>query len=168
MFGSALLGISLNEKGVETGNGEKKVKAKVISQREIADGIYDMWIETDLAADVKAGQFICVYPCDKSTLLPRPISVCEADRETGRVRMVYRIAGKGTKEFSRYRAGDGIEILGNLGNGFPLNAAEGKRVFLMGGGIGIPPMLQLAKDLKREGKAAEVVVIAGYRNGQLF
>ena len=48
---------------------KKKVKAKVISQREIADGIYDMWIETDLAADVKAGQFICVYPCDKSTLL---------------------------------------------------------------------------------------------------
>ena len=133
---------------------KKKVKAKVISQREIADGIYDMWIETDLAADVKAGQFICVYPCDKSTLLPRPISVCEADRETGRVRMVYRIAGKGTKEFSRYRAGDGIEILGNLGNGFPLDAAEGKRVFLMGGGIGIPPMLQLAKDLKMEGKAA--------------
>ena len=147
---------------------KKKVKAKVISQREIADGIYDMWIETDLAADVKAGQFICVYPCDKSTLLPRPISVCEADRETGRVRMVYRIAGKGTKEFSRYRAGDGIEILGNLGNGFPLDAAEGKRVFLMGGGIGIPPMLQLAKDLKMEGKAAEVAVIAGYRNGQLF
>ena len=147
---------------------KKKGKAKVISQREIADGIYDMWIETDLAADVKAGQFICVYPCDKSTLLPRPISVCEADRETGRVRMVYRIAGKGTKEFSRYRAGDGIEILGNLGNGFPLDAAEGKRVFLMGGGIGIPPMLQLAKDLKMEGKAAEVAVIAGYRNGQLF
>lgn len=147
---------------------KKKVKTKVISQTEIADGIYDMWIETDLAASAKAGQFICVYPHDKSTLLPRPISICEADREKGSVRIVYRIAGKGTEEFSFYQAGNEIKILGNLGNGFPVEAAEGKRVFLMGGGIGIPPMLQLAKDLKAEGKAAEVTVIAGYRNGQLF
>ena len=127
-----------------------------------------MWIETDLAAFAKAGQFICVYPHDKSTLLPRPISICEADREKGSVRIVYRIVGKGTEEFSFYQAGNEIKILGNLGNGFPVEAAEGKRVFLMGGGIGIPPMLQLAKDLKAEGKAAEVTVIAGYRNGQLF
>lgn len=147
---------------------KKKVKTKVISQTEIADGIYDMWIETDLAASAKAGQFICVYPHDKSTLLPRPISICEADREKGSVRIVYRIVGKGTEEFSFYQAGNEIKILGNLGNGFPVEAAEGKRVFLMGGGIGIPPMLQLAKDLKAEGKAAEVTVIAGYRNGQLF
>ena len=147
---------------------KKKVKTKVISQTEIADGIYDMWIETDLAAFAKAGQFICVYPHDKSTLLPRPISICEADREKGSVRIVYRIVGKGTEEFSFYQAGNEIKILGNLGNGFPVEAAEGKRVFLMGGGIGIPPMLQLAKDLNAEGKAAEVTVIAGYRNGQLF
>lgn len=147
---------------------KKKVKTKVISQTEIADGIYDMWIETDLAASAKAGQFICVYPHDKSTLLPRPISICEADREKGSVRIVYRIVGKGTEEFSFYQAGNEIKMLGNLGNGFPVEAAEGKRVFLMGGGIGIPPMLQLAKDLKAEGKAAEVTVIAGYRNGQLF
>ena len=147
---------------------KKKVKTKVISQTEIAHGIYDMWIETDLAAFAKAGQFICVYPHDKSTLLPRPISICEADREKGSVRIVYRIVGKGTEEFSFYQAGNEIKILGNLGNGFPVEAAEGKRVFLMGGGIGIPPMLQLAKDLKAEGKAAEVTVIAGYRNGQLF
>ena len=58
--------------------------------------------------------------------------------------------------------------MGCLGNGFPLKAAEGKKVFLMGGGIGIPPMVQLAKDLRAEGKAAEVKVIAGYRDGQLF
>lgn len=147
---------------------KKKEKAKVIFQKEIADEIYDMWIETDLAASVKAGQFICIYPHDRSALLPRPISVCEAERKNGKMRIVYRIAGKGTKEFSRYQAGEDIEILGNLGNGFPLAAAEGKRVFLMGGGIGIPPMLQLAKDLKAEGKAAEATAIVGYRNGQLF
>lgn len=152
---------------------KKKIKTKVVSQREISrseigEGIYDMWIETDLAEDARAGQFICVYPRDKSTLLPRPISICEADRENGRIRIVYRVAGKGTEEFSHYGAGEDIEILGCLGNGFPLEAAEGKRVFLMGGGIGIPPMVQLAKDLQSKGKAAEVKVIAGYRDEQLF
>ncbi len=147
---------------------KKKVSAKVISRREIASEIYDMWIETDLVMAAKAGQFISVYPHDKSALLPRPISICETDRENGRIRIVFRVAGKGTEEFSRYRIGDRIHILGNLGNGFPLEAAEGKRVLLMGGGIGIPPMLQLAKDLKTEGKAVETTVITGYRNGELF
>lgn len=147
---------------------KKKIKTKVLSQTEIADGIYDMWIDTDLAETAKAGQFIGVYPHNESTLLPRPISICEADRKKGRLRIVYRVAGKGTEELSVYHAGRNIRILGNLGNGFPLEAAEGKRVFLMGGGIGIPPMLQLAKSLKEEGKAKEVTVIAGYRNRQLF
>lgn len=147
---------------------KKKIKTKVISQAEIADGIYDMWIDTDLAKTARAGQFLCIYLHNESTLLPRPISICEADRERARLRIVYRVAGKGTEELSAYHANRNIRILGNLGNGFPLEAAEGKRVFLMGGGIGIPPMLQLAKDLKQEGKAAEVAVIAGYRNGQLF
>ena len=128
---------------------KKKVIAKVISQRKIGEGIYDMWIETDLAEDAGAGQFICVYPRDKSTLLPRPISICEADRANGELRIVYRVAGKGTEEFSHYAAGEDIGILGCLGNG-------------------IPPMVQLAKDLRAEGKAAEVKVIAGYRDGQLF
>lgn len=147
---------------------KRKVTARVISQEEIAGGIYDMWMETDLAETGRAGQFICIYPHDKSTLLPRPISICEADKEKGRLRIVYRVAGKGTEEFASYKEGDSIEIMGNLGNGFPLAAAEGKRVWLMGGGIGIPPMVQLAKDLKAEGKAAAVTVIAGYRDGQLF
>ena len=147
---------------------KKKVETKVVSQMEMGEGIYDMWLETDLARNARAGQFICVYPRDKSTLLPRPISICETDRENGRIRIVYRVAGKGTAEFSQYGAEDNIEILGCLGNGFPLEAAEGKKVILMGGGIGIPPMLQLVKDLRAAGKAAEIKVIAGYRNERLF
>ena len=73
---------------------------------------------------------------------------------------VYRIAGAGTAEFSAYKAGDPVEIMGPLGNGFPLT---GKKAFLIGGGIGIPPMLELGKQL-----GGEAQFVLGYRDGQTF
>lgn len=142
---------------------KKKVKTTVVSQKQIAEQIYDLWLETELAQDAHAGQFVAVYPQNAATLLPRPISICEADKEQCRLRLVYRIAGKGTAEFSTYGTGDTLEILGVLGNGFPIEAAKGKRVFLMGGGIGIPPMLELSKELD-----AEKHILLGYRNQDLF
>lgn len=142
---------------------KRKLSAVVTSQKEIAPGIYDMWIATGLAKGVLPGQFICLYPKDKSTLLPRPISICEADKEREQLRIVYRVAGKGTAEFSAYEAGETVEILGTLGNGFPVERAAGKKVFLMGGGIGIPPMLELAKNMQ-----ADKQIIVGYRDNKTF
>lgn len=78
---------------------KRKVKAKVLSQKMIAPGIYDMWLSTELAKEAGAGQFIGVYTKDASRLLPRPISICQADREKGALRIVYRTAGAGTEEF---------------------------------------------------------------------
>lgn len=145
---------------------KRKETAVVYEQQQLAEGIYDMWITTGLARDAKPGQFISVYTKDKSALLPRPISICEADKENERLRIVYRVAGKGTEEFSHYTKGSSIDILGTLGNGFPLEEAAGKHVFLMGGGIGIPPMLETAKELA--GKSAETNIIVGYRDSNLF
>lgn len=147
---------------------KKKTEAVVISQKCItnrggAEGIYDMRIETDLAKQARPGQFIMIYPKDKSTLLPRPISICEADRENNWLRIVYRVAGKGTGEFSAYQEGNKIQIMGTLGNGFPLEKAKGKKAFLIGGGIGIPPLLQLAKELD-----ADKEILLGYRDAKLF
>lgn len=142
---------------------KKKLTAVVTSQKEIAPGIFDMWIATELAKGAVPGQFICLYPKDKSTLLPRPISICEADKEKELLRIVYRVAGKGTAEFSAYKEGDTVEVLGTLGNGFPVEEATGKKVFLMGGGIGIPPMLELAKNMQ-----ADKQIIVGYRDDKTF
>lgn len=143
-----------------------KETAVVISQNQIADGIYSMWLQTErIAGAAKPGQFVSIYCHSAEKLLPRPISLCEIDREQGRVRIVYRVTGKntGTEEFSTYKPGDQAEILGPLGNGFPLERGEGKTFFLIGGGIGVPPMVQLAKEL-----GGTNLVVAGYRNDQIF
>ena len=141
----------------------QKQKAAVLSQRQTAPEIYDMWIETNLAGEAGPGQFICIYPKSESTLLPRPISICQVNEQKTAIRIVYRIAGKGTTEFSSYKAGEEIFILGPLGNGFPLQKGEGKRVLLMGGGIGIPPILQLAREIKGDKQ-----IVLGYRDNHLF
>lgn len=142
---------------------KRKENGAVLSQREIAPNVYDMWIGTSLAGQGRPGQFIVLYPKAESTLLPRPVSICEIDREGGRLRIVYRIAGKGTREFSQYGPGGKISVMGTLGNGFPLEASEGKTALLIGGGIGIPPMLQLAKELPGKKR-----LVMGYRNSHLF
>ena len=139
-----------------------KELAKVISQECIGTGVYSMWIETKAADTAVAGQFISVYCNDKTKLLPRPISICQVDKENGRLRIVYRVVGGGTTEMSTYKAGDSVSIIGPLGNGFMQR--EGKKAILIGGGIGIPPMVQLATELKAK---AEVQIVAGYRD-ELF
>ena len=98
----------------------KKEQAKVLSQEMLADGIYSLWIETEAALTARPGQFVSVYTTDASKLLPRPISICEADKENGKLRLVYRVVGEGTDEFSHLTKGDQLEIIGPMGNGFPL------------------------------------------------
>ena len=145
---------------------KKKENALVISQEMLAPDIYSMWLQTEAASEAKPGQFISMYTNDGSKLLPRPISICEIDKAAGRLRVVYRVTGKdtGTEQFSKMSAGDTVPVIGPLGNGFPYEKAEGKKVFLMGGGIGVPPILELAKQMKCEKKQ----ILAGYRDAQIF
>lgn len=127
----------------------------------LGTGIYEMWMETEnIAKEAKPGQFISVYSNDGSRLLPRPISICRvADNE---LRIVYRVAGKGTDEFSKMTAGQTLNIQGPLGNGYDLSTGAHKKAILFGGGIGIPPMLQLAAQLDGEKE-----IVLGYRD-ELF
>lgn len=141
----------------------------VVKQEQLVEGIYDLTLQTkDIAAIARAGQFVSVYSNDPSKLLPRPISLCGIDKEKGQIRLVYRVTGEGTgtEEFSRLKEGDSVKILGPLGNGFTVE--EGKTAFLIGGGIGVPPMLQLAKDINEAGNVPKMQIVMGYRDENTF
>lgn len=137
-----------------------KERAVIVSQKCIGTDIYDMVLSFPRGAkEAKPGQFIAMYCEDGTKLLPRPISICGIDAENGTLRVVYRIAGEGTRLFSEMKEGDSLEVLGPLGNGFTMKE---EKAIIVGGGIGIPPMLELAKQL-----SCEKTVVLGYRD-ELF
>ena len=139
--------------------------AQVLENVRIGTDIFSLKLKTEkIAAEAKAGQFVSVYEKDSARLLPRPISVCEADEKSGVLRLVFRIAGEGTRAFSGLEKGETVEIVGPLGNGFPTDCSSHRHALVIGGGIGIPPMLELSKRL--EG-GAEVTAVLGYRD-ELF
>ena len=158
---------------------EKKSKQTlpVTEAGQIAEGIYSLTVqypEVSAPEEVKPGQFVGVYPKNAASLLPRPISICEWNKEERTLRLVYRTVGKGTKEFSRLQTGDTVDLLGILGNGYEISSLKGKKVLLLGGGIGAPPMLGLAEALYEANKEAGedpgnlVTAVMGYRTDDLF
>lgn len=129
---------------------------KLLSNEQIADGIFDMRLEYGSdEIPVQCGQFAHVYVPGKS--LRRPISVC--DVQNGELRLVYQVKGEGTKIMSQMKAGEMVDVLAPLGNGF--NIESGKRYALIGGGIGVPPMLNTARQCQSP------LVITGFRNESL-
>ncbi len=151
--------------------GMRTETARVVSQARLTCDIFELMLETALAREVRPGQFVALYCSDQARLLPRPISVCDSIPGENRLRLVYRVVGEGTGELARLQTGSYVRILGNLGNGFDLLTAAGKRVLITGGGVGIPPLLFLSKELRRQSgeKAPVHVTIAlGYRNSETF
>lgn len=138
-------------------------EAFVIRQEEIATDIFSMWIRTSCAETAKAGQFVSLFSKNGANLLPRPISICETDKAYKAIRLVYRVVGKGTNEFSKFISGNRIKVLGPLGNGYTL---KDKTAILTAGGIGIPPMVELAKELKNNFNC-KLNIVVGYRT-ELF
>ena len=131
-------------------------KLRLLSNEEIAQGIFDMRLEYGEAElPVKCGQFAHVYVPGKS--LRRPISVCDA--RGGVLRLVYQVKGEGTKIMSQMKPGSIVDVLVPLGNGF--NVDKEKKYALIGGGIGVPPMLYTAA------QCVDPLVITGFRGREL-
>ncbi len=140
---------------------KEKLISVVTEQKKLATDIFSLKIQANgLTKEARPGQFVILYCNDQSRKLGRPLSICEIDKEKQELRIVYRVAGKGTEEFSKLKKGDTIAVLGPLGNGYDIHR---EHVILTAGGIGIPPMLELAKNLQ-----GEKTIVLGYRNNEMF
>ncbi len=126
---------------------KKRVTATICEHRSIATAIFRMRLHWEGAGKAVPGQFVNIYLADKTHLLPRPISIWEIDETADEIVVIYRIAGEGTKMISEMKEGSTIDLIGPLGNGFPLEDCT-KKALIVGGGIGIPPMLGLARAWK--------------------
>ncbi len=139
-------------------------KSIVISNKEICSGVFEMVIEDKCIAEkAAAGQFLHLKPVESNeVLLRRPISIHRLDREKALITLLYQLKGKGTVGLSKIAVNEYIDIIGPIGKGFPIESE--KRCAIVGGGIGIAPLMQLTADLKAFGKPISCDAYLGFRS----
>ncbi|WP_409253642.1 dihydroorotate dehydrogenase electron transfer subunit [Bacillus sp. SCS-153A] len=143
----------------------KKELMRILSNEEIAENIFKMVLSGDLVSELnEPGQFLHFKTgTGVEPLLRRPISIAEVDKENRSLTVIYRAEGKGTALLSAERPGARVDVLGPLGNGFPIHEVdEGKTALLVGGGIGVPPLYELSKQLVRKG--IKVIHVLGFQS----
>ena len=126
---------------------------EILSNTALTDCVYKMVLAGDTSAITAAGQFVNIQL--EGMFLRRPISVCDYNEET--LTIVYKVVGKGTEAMSKMEQGTKLDILTGLGNGYDLTLS-GEKPVLLGGGVGVPPMYNLAKKLIAEGKKVSVIL----------
>ncbi|MBQ8289678.1 MAG: dihydroorotate dehydrogenase electron transfer subunit [Clostridia bacterium] len=131
----------------------KQVIFKIKSNEPIARSVYRMVLEGDTSAISASGQFVNLLI--EGFFLRRPISVC--DSVPGELTLVYKVVGKGTEAMSRMGEGEEVDILTGLGNGYDLTLS-GDRPLLVGGGVGVPPLYRLCRELIVQGKSVSVIL----------
>jgi dihydroorotate dehydrogenase electron transfer subunit len=134
----------------------KQLDFQILSNDRIAKGTYRMKLSGD-ASDCAAGRFVNVQIAGK--FLRRPISVCDSDAST--LTLIYKAVGEGTEKMAKMMVGETVNLLTGLGNGYDTEKS-GDRPLLLGGGVGVPPLYKLAKQLAGQGK--EVKVILGFNS----
>ena len=126
---------------------------EILSNEKIALNVYKMILCGDTSAITASGQFVNLKLDGK--FLRRPISVCDYDDKT--ITIIYKVVGAGTEQMSEMSAGEKLDILVGLGNGYNLDKS-GDKPLLLGGGVGVPPMYNLCKKLIEQGKKVSVVL----------
>lgn len=130
---------------------------RVVSKKNLAKNVFDFTIDAKNIADLAlAGQFVHIKV--DGFMLRRPISICEVDKENGTIRFVFEIRGEGTEKLSQVNKGDNLDVMGPLGKGFTILPAD-KKAVVVGGGIGVPPMVEVAKNYGENATA-----IIGFRS----
>lgn len=129
---------------------------KILSNKKLALDTYEMVLEGDTSSLKNPGQFINIAL--EGLYLRRPISVCHY--EDGKITIIYKVVGKGTRQMSVMEAGQSLDVLCGLGNGFDVTKAAGKHAAVIGGGVGVPPMYDVARRLIKKG--VRVTAILGF------
>lgn len=143
----------------------KQENCKIVSNRLIAESVFELVLSGEITADMtEPGQFVHMKVAEGfDPLLRRPISIAAIDKESKTFTIIYRKQGRGTSLLAQKKAGDEVDILGPLGNGFPVEEAKvGNTAVLVGGGVGVPPMFELAKQLAHKG--VSVISIIGFQS----
>lgn len=131
----------------------EKVFLTVKDNRILTESVYEMKLSGDISAVKNLGQFVNISI--DGCYLRRPVSVCDVDGDT--LTLIYKVVGKGTERLSKYAAGEKIDTLVGLGNGYDLSLS-GEKPLLIGGGVGVPPMYLLAKKLVEKGVKPTVIL----------
>ena len=126
---------------------------KITENTPLTESVYRMVLAGDTGDITHPGQFVNILL--DGLFLRRPISVCDAT--SGSLTLVYKVVGKGTEKMSRMTVGQELDILTGLGNGYDL-APAGDAPLLIGGGVGVPPLYMLAKQLIAAGKQVRVIL----------
>ncbi|WP_035099520.1 dihydroorotate dehydrogenase electron transfer subunit [Aneurinibacillus terranovensis] len=133
----------------------------VVSNQPIAEGIFRMEVQGTQAGRMnRPGQFVHVR-CGSGIdpLLRRPISICDVNEEEQVLTMIYRVEGHGTQVLSQYVPGQQVDVIGPLGQGFPVDSRRaGEHALLIGGGVGVPPLYYLGKQLRKRGVNVTFVI----------
>lgn len=143
-------------------------KMLVTSQAKIAHNIFEMKLTGKLVGEITSpGQFVHIRVNDSyELLLRRPISIAAINKEQQEITIIYRAEGNGTIELSKKRQGDIVDVLGPLGNGFPVQETQaGETAVLVGGGIGVPPLYELSKQLTAKGVTC--IHVLGFQSDQV-
>lgn len=139
----------------------------IVSQKNIAPSIYELVLTGELVNEMHTpGQFLHIRVPREDLLLRRPISLAEINHDAGTCTIIYRVEGDGTACFSQMASGEQLDVMGPLGNGFDLDAVSaGDTVFIIGGGIGVPPLYELGRQLKE--KQAQLVFMLGFASKEV-
>ncbi len=135
------------------------IKVKILSRKEVAPNIYLMKLKApEIVQDALPGQFIHIKcSTDNYPLLRRPLSIHRIDKEKGGIYILFQVVGEGTKLLAQKEVGDNLDILGPIGNGFNIYP-ESKKIIIIGGGIGVAPLLVLCEESTRQGKEVRVLI----------
>ena len=126
---------------------------KIIDNAPLTQTVYKMNLQGDVSDITSSGQFVNIKL--DGLYLRRPISVCDCEDDV--LTLIYKVVGKGTEQMAKMTAGEELNILTGLGNGYDISLS-GDKPLLLGGGVGVPPLYMLAKKLIAEGKKVSVVL----------